>query len=102
MTYTRRYPPLVTHAEQTEVSVAAAASLVGRTNVVTDGPLFMGSEDFAFMLQARPGGFIMIGNGTAPDGSVHHVHTPAYDFNDEILTLGSAYWIQLVRAELGG
>ena len=102
VTYTRRYPPLVTHAEQTEVSVAAAASLVGRTNVVTDGPLFMGSEDFAFMLQARPGGFIMIGNGTAPDGSVHHVHTPAYDFNDEILTLGSAYWIQLVRAELGG
>ena len=54
------------------------------------------------MLEARPGGFIMIGNGSAPDGSVHNVHTPEYDFNDEILTLGAAYWVQLVRAELGG
>ena len=43
----------------------------------------------------------MIGNGKDKDGSVHHVHTPGYDFNDEILTLGSAYWIQLVRTELG-
>ena len=53
------------------------------------------------MLQTRPGGFIMIGNGAAEDGSVHHVHTPGYDFNDDILTLGVAYWVQLVRTELG-
>jgi amidohydrolase len=99
--YDRRYPPLVTHAEPTAVSIAAACELVGTSNVETDCQPFTGSEDFSFMLEACPGGFIMIGNGTAADGSTHHVHTPGYDFNDEILTLGSAYWIQLVRKELG-
>jgi amidohydrolase len=99
--YERRYPPLITHAEPTAISVTAASALVGADKVETDCPPFTGSEDFSFMLQTRPGGFIMIGNGTAPDGSVHHVHTPDYDFNDQILTLGSAYWIQLVRTELG-
>jgi hippurate hydrolase len=101
VTYQRRYPPLITHAEQTNVSVAAAAALVGADKVDTDCLPFMGSEDFAFMLQARPGSFVMIGNGATADGKVHHVHTPGYDFNDAILTLGSAYWVQLVRAELG-
>jgi amidohydrolase len=99
--YNRRYPPLVTHAKQTAISIAAAATLVGVSNVETDCPAVTGSEDFSFMLDTRPGGFIMIGNGSSPDGSTHHVHTPNYDFNDEILLLGSAYWIQLVRAELG-
>ena len=99
--YERRYPPLITHAEPTALSIAAATALVGADKVETDCAPFTGSEDFSFMLQARPGGFIMIGNGTAKDGSVHHVHTPNYDFNDEILTLGSAYWVQLVRTELG-
>ncbi len=102
VTYTRRYPPLVTHAEQTAVSVAAASALVGVSNVQTNSVPYTGSEDFSFLLEARPGGFIMIGNGSAPDGKVHNVHTPEYDFNDAILTLGAAYWVQLVRAELGG
>jgi amidohydrolase len=99
--YDRRYPPLITHAEPTAVSIAAASALVGADKVETNCPPFTGSEDFSFMLQTRPGSFIMIGNGTAPDGSIHHVHTPDYDFNDNILTLGAAYWIQLVRTELG-
>ena len=101
VTYTRRYPPLITHAEQTAISAAAAGALVGTERITTDCPPFMGSEDFAFMLQARPGSFIMIGAGDGGDGKVHHVHTPEYDFNDQILTLGSAYWVQLVRTELG-
>jgi hippurate hydrolase len=99
--YTRRYPPLITHAEPTAVSVAAATSLVGADKVDADCRPFTGSEDFSFMLEARPGGFIMIGNGLPEDG-FDHVHTPGYDFNDEILTIGAAYWVQLVRAELGG
>jgi metal-dependent amidase/aminoacylase/carboxypeptidase family protein len=53
------------------------------------------------MLQARPGGFVVIGNGVAPDGSFHNVHTPLYDFNDQILTLGASYWVSLVQQELG-
>ena len=101
VTYTRRYPPLITHAEQTAVSVAAARALVGTDKVNADALPITASEDFSFMLQARSGSFIMIGNGAAEDGTIHHVHTPGYDFNDEILTLGSAYWVQLVRAELG-
>ena len=98
--YERRYPPLVTHAEQTAISVEAAQALVGADNVVSDAPPVTGSEDFAFMLEAKPGGFVMIGNGVAPDGSFHNVHTPLYDFNDEIITLGASYWVSLVQKEL--
>jgi amidohydrolase len=97
----RCYPPLVNHAEQTAVSVAAATALVGVDNVNGDASQQTGSEDFAFMLQARPGGFVVIGNGVAPDGSFHNVHTPLYDFNDQILTLGASYWVSLVQQELG-
>jgi hippurate hydrolase len=99
--YNRRYPPLINHAEQTAISLSAAAALVGEDKVDPNCPPFTGAEDFSFMLNARPGGFIMIGNGAAQDGPVHHVHTPGYDFNDDILTLGVAYWVQLVRTELG-
>jgi hippurate hydrolase len=98
--YDRRYPPLVNHSEQTDVSVAAARALVGEGHVMADAPQLTGSEDFSFMLEARPGGFIMIGNGVAPDGSFHNVHTPGYDFNDEIITLGAGYWVSLVQEEL--
>jgi hippurate hydrolase len=98
--YSRRYPPLVTYAEQTDISVAAAKALVGEENVNGEMWQLTGAEDFSFMLEARPGGFVMIGNGVAPDGSFHDVHTPDYDFNDEILTLGAGYWVSLVREEL--
>jgi len=99
--YDRRYPPLVNHSEQTDISVAAAKALVGEARVMGDAPQLTGSEDFSFMLEARPGGFVMIGNGVNPDGSFHNVHTPDYDFNDEILTLGAGYWVSLVEEELG-
>ena len=85
--YDRRYPPLITHAEQTAISVAAATALVGAGHVDPDIPPVTGSEDFSFMLEARPGGFVFIGNGDAKDGEIHHVHTPGYDFNDDILAL---------------
>ncbi|MGN6117932.1 MAG: M20 aminoacylase family protein [Nitrobacter sp.] len=98
--YNRRYPPLITHAEQTDISIAAASDLVGAAQVVGNAAPITGSEDFSFMLEAKPGGFIMIGNGMAPDGSFHNVHTPAYDFNDDILALGAAYWVKLVQTEL--
>ena len=98
--YNRRYPPLITHAEQTATSVAVASTLVGPGNVDADTAPITGSEDFSFMLEARPGGFIFIGNGDATDGPVHHVHTPGYDFNDDIIPLGVAYWVKLVETEL--
>jgi hippurate hydrolase len=99
--YDRRYPPVVTAAQETDVSIAAARAVVGDHAVMAEAPLITGSEDFAFMLEAKPGSFIMIGNGVACDGSFHYVHTPEYDFNDGILTLGAAYWVSLVGEELG-
>jgi amidohydrolase len=99
--YHRRYPPLVNHAEQTDIAAAAARALVGPDKVSAEAPLVTGSEDFSFMLNARPGSFIFIGAGVAPDGSFHDVHTPRYDFNDDILTLGAGYWVSLVHEELG-
>jgi hippurate hydrolase len=98
--YQRRYPPLVAHAEQTAIAIEAAADLVGKSNVVADWPQMTSAEDFSFMLEAKPGGFMLIGNGVAPDGSFHDVHTPLYDFNDDILTLGASYWVSLVHKEL--
>ncbi|MBB5693873.1 M20 aminoacylase family protein [Muricoccus pecuniae] len=93
-------PPTVNTAEKVPVASAAAAALVGAANVA-EVPPSTGGEDFAFMLQEKPGVFMRIGNGSNPDGSFHNVHTPHYDFNDEALALGSAYWASLVGQELG-
>jgi hippurate hydrolase len=101
VTYERRYPPLITHAEPTATSVAVASALVGADKVDSDSIPYTGSEDFSFMLEARPGSFVMIGNGMAADGTFHNVHTPDYDFNDDLIAIGAAYWVQLVRTELG-
>ena len=97
--YHRRYPPLVNHPEQTDIAAAAARALVGDSVNAEALPL-TGSEDFSFMLNARPGAFVLIGAGAAPDGAFHDVHT-RYDFNDDILTLGAGYWVSLVHEELG-
>jgi hippurate hydrolase len=77
--YRRLFPTLVTHADETDVSLAAARAVVGERAVIAEAPLLTGSEDFAFMLEAKQGSFIMIGNGVEPDGSYHYVHTPEYD-----------------------
>ena len=68
--YRRLFPPLVTHPAETDVALAAARALVGARAVADEAPLLTGSEDFAFMLEAKPGSFIMIGNGVEPDGTV--------------------------------
>ena len=92
--------PLVNHPEQTDIAAAAARTLVGDAAVDTQAKPGTGGEDFAFMLEAKPGAFIFIGNGTAPDGTVHDVHTPLYDFNDEAIPLGAAWWVRVVEQEL--
>ncbi len=96
-----RTPVLVTHPEQTRICAAAAAALVGTDKVNTDAAPSMAGEDFADMLAARPGGFVFLGAGVGADGSFTALHTPVYDFNDDLLSLGAAYWAQLVQAELG-
>jgi amidohydrolase len=99
--YLRRYPALVNSVEQTSLAVEAAAMTVGRENVDPNTPRISGAEDFAFMLEKKPGAYIMIGNGGPDEGGCHNVHSPLYDFNDRILTTGAAYWVNLVQLELG-
>ncbi|MEM7642954.1 MAG: M20 aminoacylase family protein [Pseudomonadota bacterium] len=98
-TYIRRYPPVVNHDAQTDIAVAAAIRTAGQDAVEPDAPTQGGSEDFSFMLQKVPGCFMMIGNGGGPDASF--VHTPTYDFNDDVIPHGVAYWINVVGQELG-
>ncbi len=92
--------PLVNHPEQTDVAAEAARTLVGDAAVDTQATPGTGGEDFAYMLEAKPGAFIFIGNGANPDGTVHDLHTPKYDFNDEAIPLGAAWWVKLVEQEL--
>jgi amidohydrolase len=99
--YLRRYPALVNSVEQTSLAVEAAAMTVGHENVDPNTPRISGAEDFAFMLEKKPGAYIMIGNGGPDEGGCHNVHSPLYDFNDRILTTGAAYWVNLVQLELG-
>jgi hippurate hydrolase len=98
--YDRLCQALVNHPDQTAIATRAAVSLVGQGSVEGNAQPITGGEDFSDMLRVKPGAFIFIGNGVAADGSHHPVHTPRYDFNDDIIPLGAAYWVSLVREEL--
>jgi hippurate hydrolase len=99
--YIHSYPALVNTADEVALAARAAAALVGADAVNADYPPITAGEDFAYMLQKKPGAFILAGNGVAPDGSFHHVHTPRFDFNDGLLAIGAAYWVSLVGHALG-
>ncbi|MFO1135136.1 MAG: M20 aminoacylase family protein [Rhodoblastus sp.] len=98
LTYSRRYPGVINTPAETTAAASAATRLVGADLVQTDIKPAMGSEDFSFMLQKRPGAYICIGAGEGP--SDPPLHNPYYDFNDAILPLGAAYWIELVKQQL--
>ena len=91
-------PVLVNSATETEIAAAAARSLVGEAKVDTQYPATMGSEDFAFMLEAKPGAYIFIGNGDGEGGCL--LHSAHYDFNDDSIELGVSYWSRLVETVL--
>ena len=101
LAYERNYPPLINHAEQVGIAVEAARALVGEDRVDDNMTPITAGEDLSFMLEKKPGMMMMIGNGTGIEGRFHNVHTPHYDFNDEILPLGVRYWVGLVEKELG-
>ncbi|MBS6363001.1 M20/M25/M40 family metallo-hydrolase, partial [Burkholderia sp.] len=73
--------------------------MLGTARVEADAAPLMGSEDFAYMLEARPGCYAFIGNGTGSRGGCM-VHNPGYDFNDDILAIGASYWVRLAEAWL--
>src|SRR5471032_1969741 len=93
--YRRGYPVLKNHAAQTEFAASVAAGIAGKDKVNTSLAPVMGAEDFSFMLNARPGAFIFVGNGAS--AGLHH---PAYNFNDDVIPIGSSYWVKLVETAL--
>jgi hippurate hydrolase len=95
LTYKRDYPITCNHEKQAGFAADVAAEVVGRERVDTDVPPVMGAEDFSFMLNARPGAFIFVGNGDS--ANLHH---PRYDFNDEIIPVGTSYWVRLAETAL--
>jgi len=95
LTYNRGYPVTSNHERETEFAAAIATDVAGANAVDANTPPVMGGEDFSFMLEARPGAFIFIGNGDT--AGLHH---PAYDFNDEAIPAGVAFWARLVETAM--
>ncbi len=92
--YERGYPVVVNHASQTDFATQVAKEIAGDANVREMAPM-MGAEDFAYMLEQRPGAFIFCGNGDS--AGLHH---PAYNFNDDAIVFGTSYWVKLVENTL--
>ena len=95
LTYRRDYPVVVNHARETDFAAKVAAEVAGRDKVETNMLPMMGGEDFAFMLEQRPGAFIFAGNGDSAG-----LHNPAYNFNDELIPAGVSYWARLVETAM--
>jgi len=91
--YIHGYPVLVNSDSETAFAMQVAAELVGSENVISPFPAIAGSEDFAYFLQQRPGCFVRLGNGVGKP----MLHNAGYDFNDENVTVGAAYWSRLVE-----
>jgi hippurate hydrolase len=93
--YERGYPPTRNHPDQTRFAAEVAAAVAGAENVDAECDPIMPAEDFAYMLEAKPGAYIFMGNGETAQ-----CHMPTYDFNDEAIPTGVSYWISLVEKAL--
>ena len=100
--YQRGYPVLVNHSGPTDFARDVAEELLGAERVTRQGKPLTGSEDFAFFLEQVPGCYLLIGNGSGEGGGhgACMVHNPGYDFNDDNVAIGSAYWSLLVERYL--
>ncbi len=90
--YIRGYPVMVNSHDQTDFAAEIAKSVSGDC---AEAPLVMGGEDFAFMLEERPGAYILVGNGDT--ASVHH---PEYNFNDDAIPAGCSWWAEIVEQRM--
>lgn len=103
--FIRSYPPTVNTSAEAEFARGVIVSIVGEENVVLQEP-GMGAEDFAFMLQVKPGAYCAIGHGDGSHRAMGHgggpcmLHNPSYDFNDELIPVGATYWVRLAEAWL--
>jgi len=96
--YQRQLPALSNTVRETQLARRAAASVVGEGNVDEAIAPVLGSEDFACMLQQKPGAYAFLGQADA--GHLPMIHSPRYDFNDDLLPIGSSYWIAVVEQEM--
>lgn len=98
----RNYPPTINHPAETAFVREVLTGIVGAEQVLVQEPT-MGAEDFAYMLQARPGCYIFIANGEGAHREIGHgggpctLHNPSYDFNDDLIPLGATYWVRLAE-----
>tara|TARA_Y100000748_G_scaffold40490_1_gene29858 strand:+ start:361 stop:1533 length:1173 start_codon:yes stop_codon:yes gene_type:complete len=100
LNYIHGYPATVNSITETDISAKAAIDLVGEDKVERNPTPSMASEDFSYMLQARPGCYVWLGIGTVEDKNRFSLHSSNYDFNDHVLPIGAAYWATLVENEL--
>ena len=98
--YRRGYAVLVNSKEETDFARQVGVELVGGEKVTLQGPAVTGSEDFAYMLEKRPGCYLLVGNGDGDKHGACMVHNPGYDFNDENVAVGGAYWMLLAKRYL--
>ena len=100
--FRRNYPPTINSAKEAEFARQVMASIVGDANVGAQEPT-MGAEDFAYMLQAKPGAYLFIANGDGSHREMGHgggpcmLHNPSYDFNDDLIPLGGTFWVRLAE-----
>jgi hippurate hydrolase len=90
--YRRGYPVTVNTPAETQFAAEVAEAVAGDGKVNANADASMGGEDFSYMLQARPGAYIFLGNGDSSD-----LHTDTYDFNDEAIPVGTSYWVKLTE-----
>jgi hippurate hydrolase len=100
VTFSHGYPATVNWPEETARCAAVAGEIVGPKNVHGEVAPVMGSEDFAFMLEKKPGCYILLGNGLEGGPGGCSVHNPNYDFNDEVAVIGASYWARLAETLL--
>ena len=106
VTFHRNYPPTVNSADETRFAVDLMREIVGAENVEAGVEPTMGAEDFAFMLQAKPGCYAFLGNGDGGHRDAGHgagpcmLHNASYDFNDDLLPVGTTYWVRLAQRYL--
>ena len=98
--YRRRYPPTVNHAAEAAFAADVAAEICGADKVSRSCPPVMGAEDFSYMLNARPGAMLWLGNGPGEGGCL--LHNPHYDFNDDALPIGASFFARLAERFLAG
>ena len=104
--FKRNYPPLINHAAETAFALEVMRAVVGADQVDAAVEPTMGAEDFAFMLQEKPGCYVFIGNGEGDHRGGGHglgpckLHNASYDFNDDLLPIGATYWVRLAEAWL--